>query len=196
LQSHSQVGEALLWAARKSEVANNYIQRARSLLLQAWKTGALEHAVRTGLAMATSLAVARLCAMPEAYWAPITTIIVMQSTLGAAWAISKQRLIGTALGAAMGALVAGDFDRGIIAFGLAIFALGLICGLLRLDQSGFKFAGITLTIVMLIVRAEAIWITAIHRFVEVSLGIAVALVFVGVWPRRALPNSKQPNESS
>lgn len=167
------------------------------MFLQAWKAGGLEHAVRTGLATAASFAVARLFALPEAYWAPITTLIVMQSTLGAAWRISKQRLIGTALGAAMGALMVSYFDRGIIAFGLAVLALGLICGMLRLDPSGYKFAGITLAIVMLIVRAEQIWITAIHRFVEVSLGIAVALVFAAIWPRRELLNRKlQQNSSS
>ena len=170
-------------------MAKNYIERAKSLLMRAWKTRGLEHAVRTGMAAAASLAVARLFDMPEAYWAPITTLIVMQSTLGAAWAISKQRLIGTALGAAMGALMVNYFDRGIIAFGLAIFALGLICGIFRLDQAAYKFAGITLAIVMLIVRADAIWITGIHRFLEVSLGIAVALLFAGVWPRRELPIS-------
>ncbi|HEX5400005.1 MAG TPA: FUSC family protein [Verrucomicrobiae bacterium] len=171
-------------------MAKNFIERAKGAFWHVWKARGLEHAVRTGLAAAASLAVASLCGMPEAYWAPITTLIVMQSTLGAAWAISKQRLIGTALGAAMGALVAGCFDRGIVAFGLAIFALGAICGTLRLDQAAYKFAGITLAIVMLIARADAIWITAIHRFVEVSLGIAVALIFAGVWPRRELPVNK------
>lgn len=171
-------------------MARNYIQCAKSAFLQAWKIGGLEHAVRTGLAAAASLTVARLFAMPEAYWAPITTLIVMQSTVGAAWTISKQRLVGTALGAAMGASVVSCFGHGIIAFGLAIFALGLICATLRLDQTAYKFAGITLAIVMLIIRAEAIWITAIHRFVEVSVGIAVALIFAAVWPRRELPGSK------
>ena len=129
--------------------------------------------------------------MPEAYWAPITTLIVMQSTLGAAWTISMHRLIGTALGAAMGALMVSYFDRGIVAFGLAICALGVICGILHLDQIAYKFAGITLSIVMLIVRAEGIWITGIHRFVEVSLGIAVGLAFAAAWPRRELENSKR-----
>lgn len=158
--------------------------------MRTWKAGGLEHVVRTGLAAAASLAVARLFAMPEAHWAPITTLIVMQSTLGAAWTISMHRLIGTALGAAMGALVVSCFDRGVIVFGLAILALGVICGVLRLDQIAYKFAGITLAIVMLIVRVEAPWITGIHRFVEVSLGIAVGLVFAAIWPRRELEKKK------
>ena len=85
-------------------MAASYIERARGLFSPAATRYWLSHAARTALAAVASLIVARLCRMPEAYWAPITTIIVMQSTLGAAWDASKQRLIGTALGAAAGAI--------------------------------------------------------------------------------------------
>lgn len=177
-------------------MAASYIERARGLFSSAAARNWLTHSARTALAAVTSLIVARLCRMPEAYWAPITTIIVMQSTLGAVWAASKQRLIGTALGAAVGALVASYFDPGLIVFGVAIFALGLICALLRLDQSAYRFAGVTRTIVVLIVRPQAPWITGLHRFVEVSLGIAVALVFTAVWPPRDLPSAKNAHQPS
>ena len=169
----------------------NYIERARSVFWRVWKRGGLEHALRTGLAAAVSLAIAQLFAMPEAYWAPISTLIVMQSTLGAAWAISKQRLIGTALGAVMGVLVVNYVDRGLFVFGLAIFALGLMCDFFHLNQIAYRFASITLAIIMLIDTAEVIWIRGVHRFVEVSLGIAVGLVFAGVWPWRESKSAKQ-----
>ena len=70
---------------------------------------AIEHAARTTVAAVASLLVARGCGLPEAYWAVITTIVVMQSTLGASLLISTRRLAGTALGAAMGALLATYF---------------------------------------------------------------------------------------
>ena len=170
-------------------MAASYIKRARGLFLSAATRTWLTQAARTALAAVASLIVALLCRMPEAYWAPITTLIVLQSTLGAAWAASKQRLIGTALGAVAGAMVASCFEEGIIVFGVAIFALGLICAILRLDQSAYRFAGVTLTIVLIIPRSQAPWITGMHRFVEVSLGIAVALVLAAVWPPRDLPNA-------
>ena len=47
----------------------------------------------------------------------------------------------------------------------------------------YRFAAIALTIVMLPVRAQTPWITGIHRFVEVSVGIAVGLLFAILWPR-------------
>ena len=51
------------------------------------------HSARTAVAAALALATARLVRLPEAYWAPISTLIVMQSTLGAAWTVSKDRLV-------------------------------------------------------------------------------------------------------
>ena len=72
-----------------------------------------------------------------------------------------------------------------------IFALGLICAILRLDQSAYRFAGITLAIVMLVARAEAPFVIAVHRFIEVSIGIAVGLALSAVWPERE-PASNTP----
>lgn len=177
-------------------MTTNYSERVKGALSSMVKSGGLQHAARTGLATAVSLFVGRLCRMPEAYWAPITTIIVMQSTLGASWNVSKQRLIGTVLGVTTGALLASYAERGIIAFGAAIFALGLVCALLRLEQSAYRFAGITLAIVMLIVRPQAPWTTAMHRFLEVSIGIGVGLVFTAIWRPRELPRAQKPRPPS
>ena len=66
----------------------------------------LKHSARTAVAAMVSLLVARLFTLPEAYWSAITTLIVMQSSLGAALGTSIRRFAGTALGAAMGALLA------------------------------------------------------------------------------------------
>ena len=160
-----------------------------------WKSGWLVHSARTTIGMAASLATARLLNMPEAYWAPITTIIVMESTLGAAWAASKPRFIGTALGAVLAGLLGSYFKSGIIMFSAAIFALGIICGILRFDKTAYRFAGITLTIVMLVPREVAPWLIAVHRFVEVSLGIAVALAITVLWPGHELKITKNPTRS-
>ena len=144
----------------------------------------MTHSARTAVAAAVSFAVAELFRMPESYWAAVSTIIVTQSTLGAAWAASRTRFVGTALGAAFGGLLASCSEPRIIMFVGGIFALGLICAILRLDQSAYRFAGITLAIVTLVARGEAPFVIAVHRFVEVSIGIAVALVLSAVWPER------------
>jgi uncharacterized membrane protein YccC len=142
----------------------------------------LIHSVRTAIAAYTSLEIARLFKFPEAYWTAITTIIIMQSTLGAALTVSGQRFAGTALGCAMGAVLAAYFQPNAVLFAAGVLVLGLICAALKLDRAAYRFAGVTLAIVMLINRVKPGWATATHRFIEVSVGIAVGLVLTAIWP--------------
>ena len=150
----------------------------------------LEHAAKTAIAAIVATAVSRLCRLPEAYWAAVTTMVVMQSTLGASLSVSLLRLIGTALGAVAGALLASFFGPNVYVFGAGILLLGIITAAAHLDRSAFRFAGITLAIVMLVVRVNSPWIVAAHRFAEISIGIVIGLVTVLVWPERAAPPAR------
>jgi uncharacterized membrane protein YccC len=144
----------------------------------------LVHSARTAVAAVASVLVARLFRLPEAYWAPITTIVITQSSLGAALKVSWQRFLGTGLGAVFGAIVASHFEPHVLVFGASVFFLGLLCPLALADRSAYRFGGITLAIVLLIPRAGSAWETAFHRFAEVSIGIGVALILTVVWPER------------
>lgn len=62
------------------------------------------HAIRTAVAATVSVMIARLVQMPEAYWAAIATLVVMQSTLGATLTLSLERIVANAIGASVGAL--------------------------------------------------------------------------------------------
>lgn len=145
----------------------------------------LEHSARTAIAAVVSVLVARLFRLPEAYWAPITTLVITQSSLGAALTVSRQRFAGTAIGAALSALVATYFEPRVLVFGACVFLMGFLCVLAHLDRSAYRFGGVTLAIVLLIPKAAPVWMTAFHRFAEVSIGIAVALLLAILWPEQA-----------
>lgn len=135
---------------------------------------------RTAVGTVASLLLARSLKMPEFYWAPISTIVIILSTippLTLAW----QRFAGTALGALLGGLVASFFRPNWLVYGLGIFACGILSSMMRIG-SAFRFAAITLSIVLLIAHTRPPWIVAIHRFIEVSLGIAIALLVTLIWP--------------
>jgi len=149
------------------------------------------HSARTAVAAVASLLVARLFRLPEAYWAPITTLVITQSSLGAAFQVSWRRIAGTALGALVGAIVASHFGSRVLVFGAGVFLLGLFCALVRLDRSAYRFGGVTLAIVLLVPRAGPAWQIAFHRCAEVFIGIVVALVFTVVWPEKELTPSKK-----
>ena len=145
------------------------------------------HAVRTTVAAAAALAVATAFRLPDALWAPISTLVVTQSKLGAALTISGQRLAGTALGASAAVLLATVLGSTMLAFALGVLGLGFVCAVLHLDYAAYRFAGITLAIILLTTHPGPIWTFAAHRFLEVSLGIAIGLVMSAVWPEPARP---------
>jgi uncharacterized membrane protein YccC len=152
--------------------------------LWSWKRENLpsvSHAFRTAVAATISILLGRLVGLPEAYWAAIATVVVMQSPLGATVPLAIERIVAAALGASLGAIEATYFGANLIAFALAMLLLGLVSFVLRLEKVGYSYACITLTIIVLIPRADAPWIAAACRFVEVSLGILVALAIVAVW---------------
>ena len=140
---------------------------------------ALITAARTAVATVVSLLLARSLKLPEFYWAPISTIVILLSTTNP-MTLAWQHFAGTALGAVLGALIAAWFTPNWAVYGGGIFICGILCSLLRVEGA-YRFAAITLTIVLLIAHSRPPWIVATHRFVEVSLGIAVALVVTMVW---------------
>jgi uncharacterized membrane protein YgaE (UPF0421/DUF939 family) len=158
------------------------ISEASTVQGTAWPI--LVHSLRTAIACVASLLVARLFRLPEAYWAPITTVVITQSSLGAALTVSWHRFLGTALGALVGAAVATYFGPHAVAFGIGVFVLGLIRIVMHSDLAGYRFGGVALAIVLLVPRTGPAWPVAFHRFIEVSIGIGVALMFSVVWPEK------------
>jgi uncharacterized membrane protein YccC len=149
--------------------------------VEATRWPVLVHSTRTAMAAIASLLVARLFRLPEAYWAPITTLVITQSSLGAALRVSGERFVGTVVGAIVG-IVASQLGPNVLVFGTGVFLLGLLCALVRSDRSAYRFGGVTLAIVLLVPRTGPAWQIAVHRFAEVSIGIGMALILTVVWP--------------
>src|SRR5262245_10943644 len=152
------------------------------------------HSIRTAIAATVSLAVARLFGLPEAYWAAIATLVVMQSTLGATVLFSIERIAATALCALAGAILASYFSGNLVVFAAAVFVLGIVCAAFRMEKTAYRYAGVTLAIIVLIPRSNAAWVVAFHRFFEVSVGIIVALTVTAVWPEHQSGPTKRSAE--
>jgi uncharacterized membrane protein YgaE (UPF0421/DUF939 family) len=136
--------------------------------------------LRTTLAAMAAMFLARMLKLPEYYWAPISTIVIVQSTIPPL-TLGWQRFVGTAMGAVLGAALATYFHPTLIIYAAGVFVCGVAAWLLRIGGA-YRFAAITLSIILLVPRERAPWIAAWHRFLEVSLGIAVALVVMTLWP--------------
>lgn len=139
------------------------------------------HALRTAGGATLSLIVARALRLPEPYWAAVATLLVMQSSLEAAVPVAAERIVATALGALTGGIEATFFGQNLVAFAVSIFVLGLISSRFRVAKTGYRYASITLAIVVLIPRVQPAWLIAVHRFVEVSIGVLVGLGVAAIW---------------
>jgi uncharacterized membrane protein YccC len=134
----------------------------------------LVHAARTALAATLCWWIALQFGLQDGYWGAISAIIVLQSNFGATITASRDRILGTVIGAAFGF---GFSLFWVLPWNyiLAVFFAVVLCGLLRLRNSS-RLAGVTISIVMLVQKGGSHWILALHRVGEVFLGIFVALL--------------------
>jgi uncharacterized membrane protein YgaE (UPF0421/DUF939 family) len=121
-----------------------------------------------------SFASISLMGFSQAFWAPISAIVVIQTDVTATENSGRDRFIGTVIGALIGWLC-GIFWREHVwicaaAIGVSIF----VCWLARLSAAS-RLAAVTVTVIVLIPQTEPVWRVALYRFLEVSWGIAVAV---------------------
>jgi uncharacterized membrane protein YgaE (UPF0421/DUF939 family) len=141
-------------------------------------------AAKTGLAAVLSYYLAHFLGLPESYWAAISAIIVMYSDVGKTLKASRDRVIGTAIGVAIGAAFAILFGQQLWAFGVAVTLTMMVCAVLGFADAA-RLAGVAVAIVMLVSHVARPWVAALHRFLEVTFGIVIAvLISVLIWPAR------------
>ena len=130
------------------------------------------HTGKTALAATLCWWLALRFGLHDGYWGAISAIIVLQSNFGATISASRDRILGTLIGAALGFSFSlfGTLPWNYI---LAVFAAMVICGLLGFRSSS-RLAGVTITIVML-VQSSSHTAIALDRVLQVVLGILVAL---------------------
>ena len=144
--------------------------------------------LQTAVAAMISLTFAHLLNLPDGFWAPISAIVCSLDAFSGAAQVARRRLLGTLFGVIVAGFQISLAPFSLLSYAVAIFALGVICGLARLHSSAFRFGAIAMTVVVTAEGSSGVWITAATRFVDVSLGILVALAVVRVWPKQ----EKQP----
>jgi uncharacterized membrane protein YccC len=142
------------------------------------RTAELRLAVRVTAAAVLAFALARLLGFAHAYWAVITAIIVMQTSVGGSLKAAVDRLIGTLAGALYGAVIAVLVPHAT-ATGLALAMVAAIAPLafLAAVRASFKAAPITAFIVLVPVSGQEIapLAFALDRILEISIGSLVGV---------------------
>jgi uncharacterized membrane protein YccC len=152
-----------------------------------WRNG-----LRTAIAAGLCLWLSRLLGMKQEYWACVSAIVVMQSETSATLTASRDRLVGTAIGALIGWAAASWGHGHLLAYVAAIVLCMFLPEALGLKGAG-RLAGVAATIILLVPSTLPHWMEARNRFLNVSFGIVVALaVSQTLWRNSAGQGSSLP----
>src|SRR5262245_46690782 len=133
-------------------------------------------AVRVTSAALLAFALAKLLGFPHGYWAVITAIIVMQTSVGGSLKAAVDRPLGTMTGALYGAVIAIAVPHATTAWLGAAMAMAIApLALLAAIRPSFKVAPITAFIVLVPLsgQAQAPLTYALERILEISIGSVV-----------------------
>ena len=152
------------------------------------------HRIELGLSLRMTIAgllsfvAAHLLGLVQVYWAVLTAVIVMQTSVGGSLKAMFDRFVGTLGGAAWGvAVTVGLPHQGVAATGVALAVALIPLAVLVAFRPGYRVAPVTAAIVLLghLGQGGAVE-AAFDRVFEIGLGSIVALlVALLVVPARA-----------
>ena len=145
--------------------------------------------VRMTAAGFLAFALAHLVGLSQGFWAVITAVIVIQSSVGGSLKAALDRLVGSLSGAAWGTAVALLVPHAdLVALGAAVIVAIAPPAVLAAMVPSFRVAPVTAAIVLLGAGANDVGLiaSAIDRVLEITLGSLVGMtVSIFVVPARA-----------
>jgi uncharacterized membrane protein YccC len=156
--------------------------------LQGW-SGELRLVLRTTLAGLITFTLAHLLELPQAIWAVLTSVLIMQASVGGSLQASLDRMLGTVAGAIWGVSVTLAIPhREALALGLPLAVALAPMALLAALKPNYRVAPVTAIIVLLSTTGAQLGPVhyAVDRVLEIGLGCLVGIaVSLLVLPARA-----------
>jgi uncharacterized membrane protein YgaE (UPF0421/DUF939 family) len=134
------------------------------------------------VAVFSYVTISLLPSLREPYWAPIAAIVVLYRDREATRQAGLQRFLGTGIGCLIGWGAASSWHGHVALYGVAVLLAVGLCHLLRLEAAA-RLCAVSVTVITIIPHAEAAHLVALHRFLEVSYGVACALAYTTVVDR-------------
>jgi uncharacterized membrane protein YccC len=139
--------------------------------------------LRIVLASVLTFAIAHLLDLAKGYWAVLTAVIVIQSSVGGSIKATTDRLLGSLGGAVWGVCVCLAIPHaGVLSLGLALAAAVTPLAVATAFNPAWRVAPVTAIILLLTPTSQAHGpvYAAIQRMLEVGLGSIVAVLVAAV----------------
>jgi uncharacterized membrane protein YccC len=152
------------------------------------RSAELRQAARVTVGCVAAFAIYHLLNLPQGYWAVFTVVIVMQSSIGGTLSASIDRMKGTLLGAAVGALAAWLRPQTPLGLGEAMAVSVAITALAAAIWPTLKVAPVTAVIMLISPSGGAAGPleSALLRVVEIFIGSVIGVATtVFVLPARS-----------
>jgi uncharacterized membrane protein YccC len=152
-----------------------------------WKSPALRHALRSALTAALPLALTMVWFTPYDHWFTITVVATMQPYFSLTYTRAVERIVGTALGGAIAAMV-GLVCTTPVSILAAMFLLSVAAFSIRAVSFGLFMLALTPLVVLLVETGAPDthdWVIAAARAGLTTIGglVAVGANFL-LWPSR------------
>jgi uncharacterized membrane protein YccC len=134
-------------------------------------------------ACALAWAAAGLIGLSEYYWALVTAVVVTQPAFHETLSASRDRLIGTLIGAFAGLAVIAAGQRGVSTF--ALFWVAMVpLAMLTARKPNLRLCCITLVIVVLVPSSGGRFARPLERIIEILVGCLASVVVSAATPSR------------
>lgn len=149
-----------------------------------------KYAIKMGLAATLSVVIAEWLHLQYPIYALIAPIIIMGTTRGTTWDAGINRFKGTIIGTVSGATFDSILGSNPFSLLTGSTLVIFICRYLGLGEA-YRLAGYV-TAIVLLEHSKQPWLYAWGRFLETTLGIAIAfLVNTYLWPSPATENLRR-----
>jgi uncharacterized membrane protein YccC len=152
-------------------------------------SAALRHAIRITVAAVLASELTWLLRLPQGYWAVITTLIVVQASIGGTLGASVDRVVATMAGACAGAIAA--VLQSVLQLPQALMLI-LACApmaMLAYQRPSFRLAPVTAAMILMMGGSEESALrAAFDRVLEIALGCVIGILTAQfIFPSRARP---------
>ena len=147
-----------------------------------WGTRQTRQALKTAAACVLSILVVYALDLKEAYWAGITTIVMMRPNVAASIQKGWMRAGGACLGCFLAVIITGIFLQQHLVYTVAFFVLSILGFYLGVTArngyfwSYFIMNGVLISMVAMTDPSITVYIT-VHRGAAITVGVLVSLMF-------------------